>query len=111
MLNKTPAEILQQGLALIHYDGERQARAGNKTRREYFKSHYGSHPEVVAQIWLDLQSTTIPYARVDDADEKDLEPIIFLLLILESLNARQRLEPAFECVEIGSGNLSTSFPL
>ena len=50
MLNKTPAEILQQGLVLIHYDGERQARSGNKTNREYFKSHYGSQPEVVAQI-------------------------------------------------------------
>jgi hypothetical protein len=28
---------------------------------------------VVAQIWLDLQSKTIPHARVDDAKEKDLE--------------------------------------
>jgi hypothetical protein len=73
MLNKSSAKILQQGLALVHYDGQRQALASNKTKRLYFKSHYGSQPEVVAQIWLDLQSTTIPHARVDDADEKDLE--------------------------------------
>jgi hypothetical protein len=114
-LNNSPAEILQQGLALVHYDGQRQALASNKTKRSYFKSHYWSHPEVVAQIWLDLQSMTIPHARIDDADEKDLEFYLqahhFLLLILENLNIRLHLEPAFERVEIGSGSLSTSCPL
>jgi DDE superfamily endonuclease len=73
MLNKTTAEILQQGLALIHYDGERQAQAGNVTKREVFKSHYGSQPEVVRQIWHDLQSTTIPAARVEATNEKVIE--------------------------------------
>jgi hypothetical protein len=73
MLIKTPAEILQGGLTLIHYDEERQARASDATNRDQFMTHYGSTPEVLARIWDDLQTTTIAAARIDVSDDKELE--------------------------------------
>lgn len=61
----TADEILQMGLALIGFSQQRQANVQRTTNLLRFKAHYGSHPIVYAQIWEDLQTTTIPEARID----------------------------------------------
>ena len=73
MLIKTSAEILREGLELVGFNEQRQARVSNSTNRDRFKEHYGSSPVVCARIWDDLQTTTIPEARVDVKRDKELE--------------------------------------
>jgi hypothetical protein len=62
MLVKTAAEILQEGLALVHYDEERQARASNSTNQEQFLGLYGSTAEVIAVMLAELQTSNNPMA-------------------------------------------------
>ena len=48
-------EILSFGLSLVGYDNDRQKRVGNLTNRTRFRRMYGSVPEVVHALWIDLQ--------------------------------------------------------
>lgn len=61
----TADEVLQQGLMLSGFQLHRILNVTRRTNVERFKSHYGSDPVVYAQIWEDLQFTTIPEARID----------------------------------------------
>ena len=72
----TADEILQMGLALLGYNQHRQANVQRATNILRFKAHYGSHPIVYAQIWEDLQTTTIPEARID---AQKMHPQYFLM--------------------------------
>jgi hypothetical protein len=47
-----------------------------------FKSHFGSHPDVYAQIWEDLQSTADPEAPVNALDN-DLDAFLIGLHFLK----------------------------
>jgi hypothetical protein len=73
MLIKTPAEVLHQGLALVHYDGERQARARNSSNEQQFRDIYGSTAEVVTVILMDLQTTNNPQSRINFKTDKEIE--------------------------------------
>lgn len=39
---------------------------------EDFKSYYGAHPIVLAQAWEELQTTTIPAARIDTTKKRSV---------------------------------------
>ena len=72
----TPQEILCHGLQMMHYTEKRIKRAktaGTNVKR--FRIHFGCNPAVCAQIWEDLQKTTIDGAQID---EKDLNKDYFL---------------------------------
>jgi len=61
----TPEQMLTRGLKLAGMGARRQARQCEEENIEDFKSIYGTHPIVLAQIWEDLQTTTNPDARID----------------------------------------------
>jgi len=58
-------ELLVKGLEMAGYDETRQKRVQRATNLDIFQSHLGSAPVVYAEIWEDLQTTTIPEARID----------------------------------------------
>lgn len=77
----TRHEILQYGLELCGFDATRQQRVGVEKNIERFKSHFGSHPEVYAQIWEDLQVNANPEPWVD-AVRADLDAFLITLHFL-----------------------------
>ena len=54
-----------KGLRLVGFEIHRILSVSRRTNVDRFKSHYGSDPVVYAQIWEDLQFTTIPEACID----------------------------------------------
>ena len=60
----TPDQIQRLGLCLIGVDHTRQKRQNENSNLEDFKAHYCVDPIVVAQIWEELQTTTIKEARI-----------------------------------------------
>jgi len=61
----TEEQILRIGLGLIGVDRKRQKRQLPKTNVSDFKAHYGTEPKICKKIWEDLQTTTIPEAKLD----------------------------------------------
>lgn len=55
---------MRLGLKLLGVDKERQRRQSKKSNLADFKAHYCVAPIVCAQMWEDLQTTTIQDARV-----------------------------------------------
>ncbi len=68
----TTDEILRKGLLLVGFDVRRQQNVKRETNIGRFKTHYGSHPVVLAQIWEDLQTTENPEARISEKASADL---------------------------------------
>jgi hypothetical protein len=60
-------DMLKVGLYYGGFDEQWQSRQNFAGRKAKFRSLYGSQPECVSQIWLALQSTTVPAARIDPA--------------------------------------------
>jgi hypothetical protein len=60
----TPDQVLRRGLSLAGMDVDRQEKQNRESCIGDFKAAYGIHPLVLAQIWEDLQTTTIPTARI-----------------------------------------------
>jgi len=58
-------DMLKVGLHYGGFDEHWQSRHNIEGRKANFRSLYGSQPECVSQIWLALQSTTVPAARID----------------------------------------------
>lgn len=61
----TADEVLEDGLLLYGFSKARQQRVKRDTNLELFRSRFGIHPVVVAQVWEDFQTTNIPAARID----------------------------------------------
>ena len=61
----TPEELLALGLAIVGFDKRRQENVSKKTNLSRFQSNFGFHPLIYAQIWHDLQTTTVKLARID----------------------------------------------
>jgi len=59
-----PSQVLRIGLKLIGLDNDDQRKEQHETNVKYFKAHYGTYPEVIAQMWEDLQTTDIAEARI-----------------------------------------------
>ena len=60
----TAHEILSIGLHLVGFKECRIERASMITNIEQFWGHYGSNPNVCAQIFEDLQSTNVEEAYI-----------------------------------------------
>jgi DDE superfamily endonuclease len=73
MLILTDDEVLSKALMLVGFNEERQARVQNKTNEARFLEHFGSMPQVYAQLWEDLQTTNVAEARIDVQHEKDFD--------------------------------------
>lgn len=84
MLILAPDELMQRGLLLMKHTEERQARVNRDELLWRFKSYFGEHPSVFANLWVDLQTTHIPDARVDDATEGDLHKFLWAVHFLFS---------------------------
>ena len=66
---KTTREVLREGLELV-YSEKRILRVegdpySSKTNVQRFKDHYGANPVVVAHMWGDLQTNSIPKGRIN----------------------------------------------
>jgi len=61
----TPTQILERGLSLAGMSEARQRRQKRSSSINDFKAIYGIHPVVVADVWVDLQTTTIASAKID----------------------------------------------
>jgi len=62
----TPIEMLVEGLKVLGWDETNMTSTLTiKTKKDRFRGHYGSNPDVAAQMWEDLQTTTVQAARID----------------------------------------------
>lgn len=66
----TPSEVMQKGLRLVHYRKKRIQRACRATNVERFKHHFGTTPQLAAQIFEDLQRTDVQEAFLPPDDAK-----------------------------------------
>ena len=71
LLIYTEDEILDEGLRALSWEPFQIQRVKIETNIERFRSHFGAHPCVLAQIWEDLQTTTIANANIVVANERD----------------------------------------
>lgn len=67
----TSDELLERGLLQTGMDLNWQKRQRRATNVEDFKAEFGTHPTVIAEIWVDLQTTTIDAARIDTTATKN----------------------------------------
>jgi len=61
----TADQVRRIGLKILGVDRHRQKRQSAKSNLADFKAHYGVDPIVCAQMWEDLQTTTIAAAQID----------------------------------------------
>ena len=77
---KSPSEILRIGLEQMGWASRRINKAKMKTNQRRFRCHFGCHPKVVSQIYVDLQTTSIETARIEkNIDVFDLLATIHFL--------------------------------
>jgi hypothetical protein len=67
----TPDEMMQKGLDHGGFSKRQINSAGPALKLDRFKSWFGSHPIVCAQIWEDLLTTEIVEARILPTDDID----------------------------------------
>lgn len=60
----SPTELRRRGLRLVNYTKKRLRKAKTKKNNERFVGHFGASPSVIAQMWEDLQTTTVERAHV-----------------------------------------------
>jgi len=60
----TMDEMLEIGLKLLRWEDHQLARVCRETRVTRYRGHFGANPGVYAQMWEDLQTTTMEDARV-----------------------------------------------
>jgi len=79
----TPAEMLVEGLKHLGWDDSNMTmRLTTQTKKDRFRGHFGSDPHVAAQIWEDLQTTTIELARVPPS-QRNLEHFFWAMHFLK----------------------------
>ena len=61
----TAREMLDIGLKLLRWEDHQLARVQHETRVTRYIGHFGAGPGVLAQLWEDLQTTSLEEARVN----------------------------------------------
>jgi len=76
----TPDQVMYRGCMLASKDWtmDRLRKLDRDALIAEFKSYYGSHPVVLAQLWEDLQTTTIAAARIDTSKKRSVNLKTFL---------------------------------
>ena len=89
----TPDEMMAKGLLLLGWTEHQIERVKDVTNLERFRSHFGADPDVLAQIWEDLQTTKIAAANINGhftdrmkKDVKDFFATMHFLKRYESLS-------------------------
>lgn len=68
----TADQVQRIGLKILGVDRHRQKRQSKKSNLADFKAHYGVDPAVCAQMWEDVQTTTIQNAHVNATSPDNL---------------------------------------
>lgn len=95
----TTDEVLERALSFIGYNVTRQSRAKRKTKIRRFKSHFGSHPTVYAELWEELQTTDIENARLLSGDDKHFKMFMMTLFYLKTYPLEDVLASRFDLHE------------
>lgn len=75
--------LMESGLTMVGMDPRRQKKLNEKRLIELFRSNFGLDPSGAAAAFIDLQTTTLPAARVDKPSA------FYFLLALNWLKAYQ----------------------
>ena len=67
----TPNDFLSYGISLLGYSAQAIEKMSMKTKESFFRGHYGSCQLVVAEVWYDLITTTIPQARLGEKENTE----------------------------------------
>ena len=80
----TPNDFLRYGISLLGYSAQAIEMMSMKTKESIFRGHYGSCQLVVAEVWYDLTTTTIPQARLGEKEntEKGLKQFVVAMYFL-----------------------------
>jgi hypothetical protein len=78
----TPDEMMHKGLKLGGFNERQIKNAGLALKYTRFKSWFGSHPVVYAQIWEDLLTTEIVEARI--LPKHDVDYFLMALYFLKT---------------------------
>jgi hypothetical protein len=65
VLEYSTNEVLSEGMDLINLSERRKNHWSTKSLIQQFKVHFGSHPRVYKYIFIDLQRSTNPDARIE----------------------------------------------
>lgn len=65
----TPDEVLLKGLAVFKFTAEKQGKASRETNLDRFANLYGRSPTAFACLWVDLQMSNNPSAKVKGSDK------------------------------------------
>ena len=100
LLVYTAREILKNGLHLVGYSKERRIRrAKKKTNIDRFRSHFGSNPNVLAEILEDLQMTDVEEAQVP-AEELNINHFLMAMHQLKRYPTEIEREAMFDISHI-----------
>ena len=92
----TADEFLRKGLELVGFDHRRQQQVCRATNLSRFKGHYGSNPNVYAQIWEDLQMAD---EALEDSWKMDPDSFIMALHFLTHYPTEQEQSGLFKICE------------
>jgi hypothetical protein len=92
----TADEFLRKGLELVGFDHRRQQQVCRATNLSRFKGHYGSNPNVYAQIWEDLQMTD---EALEDSWKMDPDSFLMALHFLTRYPTEQEQAGIFKICE------------
>lgn len=97
----TPEEILKVGLKRVNYSRRRIKRAKRRRNIERFVGHYGAPPFILAQIFEDLQTTSIPEAFLPPEDA-NLDHFLMAFHTLKRYPTELEREPIFD-IDLSKG--------
>jgi hypothetical protein len=95
LLIYTASEILKIGLHLAGYKRRRIRRAKKKTNLDRFRGHFGSNPNVLAEILEDLQTTEVEEAQVP-AEELNIDHFLMAMHHLKRYPTEIEREAMFD---------------
>lgn len=73
LVPRSPDEMFVQGLMVVGFDIERQESVRLKKNLQRFSTHFKCKPIVLAQLWEDLQTTSVDEARIEPTQQKDVD--------------------------------------
>jgi hypothetical protein len=94
MIVFTVDEIQDEGLALVGLNLAPQERGGIKRNARRFMENFGSSPAACAVIWHDLQSTSIPAARISPKSAKEVRKFLLSMYYLYNYPKEKRIPGA-----------------
>lgn len=95
----TARQILDRGLDLLGLDERFRVKNKSSTQVERFKKHYGPHPFHVARIWIDLLTTDIVEAKIQDPSKAKIDHLLMALHFVKCYNEETQHATTFKQTE------------